>query len=67
MRKKGNAQFGANGLQILKSAIKTTGVGCHFLLQGTSQPTSPELAGRVFTTEPLGKQTVRIRSVYTWA
>ena len=25
-RKKGNAQFGRNGFQILKSAIKTTGL-----------------------------------------
>ena len=29
--------------------------------------TSPALSGRFFTTEPLGKQTVRIHSVYTWA
>ena len=38
---------------------KNTGVGCHFLLQGIFDPgielMSPTLAGRVFTTEPLGK------------
>ena len=39
---------------------KNTGVGCHFLLQDifltqASNPVSPALAGRFFTTEPLGK------------
>ena len=37
---------------------KSTGIGCHFLLQriflGT-EPTSPALAGRFFIAEPLGK------------
>jgi len=37
-----------------------TRVGCHFLLQGNlpdpgTKSTSPALAGRFFTTEPLGK------------
>ena len=38
------------------------GVGCHFLSQGifltgteAASPSSPALAGRFFTTEPLGK------------
>ena len=41
--------------------LKNTGVGCHFLLQGLflgMEPVSlasPALAGRFFTTEPLGK------------
>ena len=39
---------------------KSTGVGCHFLLQADLpnpgiEPTSPALAGRFFTTEPPGK------------
>ena len=39
---------------------KNTGVGCHFFLQGIfstqgSNPQSPALAGRDFTTEPPGK------------
>ena len=33
---------------------KNTGVSCHFLLSGT-EPASPALAGRFFTTESLGK------------
>ena len=38
---------------------KNTEVGCHFLLQGYLpnpgiKPTSPALAGRFFTAEPLG-------------
>ena len=33
---------------------KNTGVGCHFLLQGT-ESASPALAGRFFITEPLNK------------
>ena len=41
------------------SPIKTTGVGCHFLLQEIflTQGSSPRLliAGGFFTTEPLGK------------
>ena len=41
---------------------KNIGVGCHFLLQGIfptqgSNPVSPALAGRFFTTEPPRKPT----------
>ena len=44
---------------------KNTGMGCHFLLQGifpdprikSASPVFPSLAGRFFTTEPLGKLT----------
>ena len=40
--------------------IKNTGMGCHFLLQGNLpdpgiKPMFPALAGRFFTTEPLGE------------
>ena len=46
---------------------KSTGVGCHFLLQGIFQPreASPTLAGRIFTTEPPGKPP-RLRKVLQW-
>ena len=47
---------------------KTTGVGCHFLLQGglpdtgiePMSPASPALAGGVFTTEPPRKSYIII-------
>ena len=47
-----------------------TGVGCHFLLQGTFlilgiQPASPALAERFLTTEPPGKTLFLIRSIKT--
>ena len=50
---------------------KNTGVGCHFPPPGDipnpgfkpTSPESPELAGRFFTTEPLGKP----HSLYTLA
>ena len=48
---------------------KNTRVGCHFLLQGIFwtqglnpgiKPTSPALAGRLFTTEPPGKPLITL-------
>ena len=45
---------------------KSTGVGCHFLLQGDLpnpgiEPTSPALAGRFFTAEPARKPSSDIK------
>ena len=46
------------GSSVLGISRKNTGVGCHFLLQGSSQPRDRTLvfciAGRFFTTEPPG-------------
>ena len=44
---------------------KNTGVGCHFLAPGDLpnpgiEPTSPSLAGRLFTAEPSGKPALGI-------
>ena len=47
---------------------KNTGVGCHFLLQGSlpdpwikpASPVSPAWAGKFFTTEPPGKHYIKL-------
>ena len=44
---------------------RTTGVGCHALLQGIFRisPVSPALSGRFFTTEPLGKLCLHLKNI----